>query len=86
MVIRGLIFNVLHVRGSCRLLICEHRNIILRTPTTKFMKIACSHRFLERSPCSHGVRKKKNQQLPIARKLLIFNVDQPGLEPGTSRL
>ena len=51
----------------------EHRNIILRTPTTKFMKIACSHRFLERSPCSHRVRKKKNQQLQNLCKLLIFS-------------
>ena len=35
---------------------------------------------------SHCFRKKKNQQLSITRKLLIFSVDQPGLEPGTSRL
>ena len=35
---------------------------------------------------SHCFPEKKNQQLSIARKLLIFNVDQPGLEPGTSRL
>ena len=53
---------------------------------TKFMKIACSHRFCEEAPCSHRVRKKKNQQLSIARKLLIFSVDQVGLESTTSRL
>ena len=28
----------------------------------------------------------KKKALAIARKCLIFNVDQPGLEPGTSRL
>ena len=32
------------------------------------------------------IDKKKNQQPSISRKLLIFIVDQPGLEPGTSRL
>ena len=42
--------------------------------------------FHEISFCSQIVRKKRNQQPSIARKLLIFNVDQPGLEPGTSRL
>ena len=29
---------------------------------------------------------KKKKALAIARKCLILNVDQPGLEPGTSRL
>ena len=29
---------------------------------------------------------RKKKALTIARKCLIFNVDQPGLEPGTSRL
>ena len=42
--------------------------------------------FQEISFCSQIVRKKRNQQPSIVRKLLIFNVDQPGLEPGTSRL
>ena len=28
----------------------------------------------------------KKKALAIARKCLILNVDQPGLEPGTSRL
>ena len=36
--------------------------------------------------CSQIVRKKRNQQPPIIRKLLISNVDQVGLEPTTSRL
>jgi len=31
------------------------------------------------------IREKKKQQLESS-KLLIFTVDQPGLEPGTSRL
>ena len=35
---------------------------------------------------SHCFRKKKNQQLQNLCKLLISSVDQPGLEPGTSRL
>ena len=30
--------------------------------------------------------RQKNQQPAMIRKLLIFSVDQPGLEPGTSRL
>ena len=42
--------------------------------------------FHEISFCSQIVRKKRNQQPSISRKLLIFSVDQPGLEPGTSRL
>ena len=42
--------------------------------------------FQEISFCSQIVRKKRNQQPSTARKLLIFSVDQPGLEPGTSRL
>lgn len=29
---------------------------------------------------------KKKKALAIARKCLILSVDQPGLEPGTSRL
>ena len=40
----------------------------------------------KKHPCSHRVRKKKNQQPQNLCKLLIFSVDQPGLEPGTSRL
>ena len=36
--------------------------------------------------CSHGVRKSKKKHLRNLRKCLIFSVDQPGLEPGTSRL
>ena len=35
---------------------------------------------------SHCFPEKKNQQLQNLCKLLIFSVDQPGLEPGTSRL
>ena len=35
---------------------------------------------------SHCFRKTKNQQPQSLCKLLIFSVDQPGLEPGTSRL
>ena len=35
---------------------------------------------------SHCFRKKKNQQLEFLLSCLIFSVDQPGLEPGTSRL
>ena len=42
--------------------------------------------FHEISFCSQIVRKNRNQQPSISRKLLIFSVDQPGLEPGTSRL
>ncbi len=35
---------------------------------------------------SHLIRKQKKKHLRKTRKCLIFNVDQPGLEPGTSRL
>ena len=44
-------------------------------------------------PCVHGmskivfgVRKQKKKHLQNLCKCLISNVDQPGLEPGTSRL
>ena len=46
----------------------------------------CKFKEYEISFCSQIVRKKRNQQPSINRKLLIFSVDQPGLEPGTSRL
>jgi len=36
--------------------------------------------------CSHLVRKQKKKHLQETRKCLIISVDQPGLEPGTSRL
>ena len=50
------------------------------------MKVGIQILRLTKHPCSHRVRKKKKQQPSNLRKLLIFNVDQPGLEPGTSRL
>ena len=34
----------------------------------------------------HGLRRNEKQRPTNARKSLIFIVDQPGLEPGTSRL
>lgn len=34
----------------------------------------------------HGLRRNEKQRPTNARKLLILSVDQPGLEPGTSRL
>ena len=37
----------------------------------------------KRSPEGHRIKEKA---LAISRKCLILNVDQPGLEPGTSRL
>ena len=64
----------------------EHQNCILRTPDWKTKQNGSSECCSKDTPCSHGVRKKKNQQPSIARKLLIFSVDQVGLEPTTSRL
>ena len=46
-------------------------------------KIAESGR---KSISSHLVREQKKKHLRKTRKCLIFRVDQPGLEPGTSRL
>ena len=36
--------------------------------------------------CSPYVHQEKEKHLRKTRKCLIFSVDQPGLEPGTSRL
>ncbi|MCF0187170.1 MAG: hypothetical protein HUJ98_11855 [Bacteroidaceae bacterium] len=44
------------------------------------------HRVNKIALFSHCFPDKENQQPTKVRKLLIFSVDQPGLEPGTSRL
>ncbi len=36
--------------------------------------------------CSYRVRKTKKKELSFRLNSLYFSVDQPGLEPGTSRL
>ena len=66
--------------------VCEQNMRVLRTKYSNQELQRGYTMFRRISFCSQIVRKKRNQQPSIARKLLIFNVDQPGLEPGTSRL
>ena len=42
--------------------------------------------FLKKLPSSVQVPCEQKRELRNFRNSLIFNVDQPGLEPGTSRL
>ena len=66
--------------------VCEHQNSILRTRNGIFVFIKNVNCCSANAPCSHGVRRNKEKGAAISRNPLIFNVDQPGLEPGTSRL
>ena len=57
---------------------------------TVFARKSCEERENEElsgnARCSHSVREKEKWLTKNLRKSLIISVDQPGLEPGTSRL
>ena len=67
-------------------MLCEQKMMLLRT---KFVRLCLQEVYIGFRGlqfCSQIVRKQKKKHLQNLCKCLIFNVDQVGLEPTTSRL